>query len=268
MLRRRVIPCLDVANGRVVKGTRFVDLVDEGDPPELAERYARKAPTSSCSSTSPPRPRVAGRCWTSWSARRVARSCRSPSAAASAASTTCARSSGPGRTRSASTPRAVADPRARDARARPGSGRQAVVVAIDARRIDGATPTLPVRVRGRRQGRPRAGRPRRGRLGGARRRARRGRAARHLDRPRRHEVGLRHRAAARRSRARVRVPVIASGGASGAARLRRGGPRRRRRCRPRRLDLPSPRGVDRRVKAEMAAAGIPVRLTTGTEVPA
>jgi len=40
MLRRRVIPCLDVTNGRVVKGTRFVDLVDEGDPPELAERYA------------------------------------------------------------------------------------------------------------------------------------------------------------------------------------------------------------------------------------
>jgi cyclase len=40
MLRRRVIPCLDVADGRVVKGTRFVDLTDEGDPAELAERYA------------------------------------------------------------------------------------------------------------------------------------------------------------------------------------------------------------------------------------
>ncbi|HEY8868953.1 MAG TPA: imidazole glycerol phosphate synthase subunit HisF [Candidatus Limnocylindrales bacterium] len=40
MLCRRVIPCLDVAAGRVVKGTRFVDLVDEGDPAELAERYA------------------------------------------------------------------------------------------------------------------------------------------------------------------------------------------------------------------------------------
>jgi cyclase len=40
MLRRRVIPCLDVADGRVVKGVRFVDLVDEGDPAELAERYA------------------------------------------------------------------------------------------------------------------------------------------------------------------------------------------------------------------------------------
>jgi cyclase len=42
MLRRRVIPCLDVADGRVVKGTNFVDLVDEGDPPELAERYAEE----------------------------------------------------------------------------------------------------------------------------------------------------------------------------------------------------------------------------------
>ena len=42
MLRRRVIPCLDVSNGRVVKGTRFVDLTDEGDPPELAERYAEE----------------------------------------------------------------------------------------------------------------------------------------------------------------------------------------------------------------------------------
>ena len=40
MLRRRVIPCLDVADGRVVKGTRFIDLIDEGDPAELAARYA------------------------------------------------------------------------------------------------------------------------------------------------------------------------------------------------------------------------------------
>ena len=40
MLSRRVIPCLDVADGRVVKGTSFVDLVDAGDPVELAGRYA------------------------------------------------------------------------------------------------------------------------------------------------------------------------------------------------------------------------------------
>jgi imidazole glycerol-phosphate synthase subunit HisF len=35
----RVIPCLDVDAGRVVKGVQFVDLVDEGDPVELASRY-------------------------------------------------------------------------------------------------------------------------------------------------------------------------------------------------------------------------------------
>ena len=35
----RVIPCLDVDRGRVVKGVRFVDLVDAGDPVELAARY-------------------------------------------------------------------------------------------------------------------------------------------------------------------------------------------------------------------------------------
>ena len=35
----RVIPCLDVTAGRVVKGVRFVDLVDAGDPVELAARY-------------------------------------------------------------------------------------------------------------------------------------------------------------------------------------------------------------------------------------
>ena len=35
----RLIPCLDVKGGRVVKGVRFVDLTDEGDPVELAARY-------------------------------------------------------------------------------------------------------------------------------------------------------------------------------------------------------------------------------------
>jgi cyclase len=42
MLARRVIPCLDVDKGRVVKGTKFLNLTDEGDPAELAERYARE----------------------------------------------------------------------------------------------------------------------------------------------------------------------------------------------------------------------------------
>jgi imidazole glycerol-phosphate synthase subunit HisF len=39
-LRKRIIACLDVTDGRVVKGTQFVDLVDAGDPVELAARYA------------------------------------------------------------------------------------------------------------------------------------------------------------------------------------------------------------------------------------
>jgi cyclase len=40
MVKRRVIPCLDVAAGRVVKGTRFEGLRDQGDPVELATRYS------------------------------------------------------------------------------------------------------------------------------------------------------------------------------------------------------------------------------------
>ena len=39
---KRVIPCLDVDRGRVVKGTHFVDLRDAGDPVELAARYDRE----------------------------------------------------------------------------------------------------------------------------------------------------------------------------------------------------------------------------------
>jgi cyclase len=41
-LAKRLIPCLDVDGGRVVKGTRFRDLVDAGDPAELAARYNRE----------------------------------------------------------------------------------------------------------------------------------------------------------------------------------------------------------------------------------
>ncbi|HEU5360130.1 MAG TPA: imidazole glycerol phosphate synthase subunit HisF [Candidatus Deferrimicrobiaceae bacterium] len=39
MLAKRIIPCLDVKDGRVVKGVRFVDLRDAGDPVEIARRY-------------------------------------------------------------------------------------------------------------------------------------------------------------------------------------------------------------------------------------
>ena len=39
MLTKRIIPCLDVNNGRVVKGVNFVDLRDAGDPVEIAAAY-------------------------------------------------------------------------------------------------------------------------------------------------------------------------------------------------------------------------------------
>lgn len=42
MLTKRIIPCLDVKNGKVVKGVNFVNLKDMGTPPELAEEYSKQ----------------------------------------------------------------------------------------------------------------------------------------------------------------------------------------------------------------------------------
>ncbi len=42
MLAKRIIPCLDVRNGRVVKGVNFVDIKDVGDPVEIAKEYQRQ----------------------------------------------------------------------------------------------------------------------------------------------------------------------------------------------------------------------------------
>ena len=42
MLAKRIIPCLDIKNGRTVKGVNFVNLIDAGDPVELAKTYAEK----------------------------------------------------------------------------------------------------------------------------------------------------------------------------------------------------------------------------------
>jgi len=40
MLSKRIIPCLDVKDGRVVKGVKFLNLRDAGDPVEIAKRYS------------------------------------------------------------------------------------------------------------------------------------------------------------------------------------------------------------------------------------
>ena len=48
MLKKRIIPCLDVDNGRVVKGVNFVDLVDAGDPVEQAKIYNAEGADELC----------------------------------------------------------------------------------------------------------------------------------------------------------------------------------------------------------------------------
>ena len=42
MLKKRIIPCLDIRDGRTVKGINFVDIRDAGDPVELAKRYVQE----------------------------------------------------------------------------------------------------------------------------------------------------------------------------------------------------------------------------------
>ena len=42
MFTKRIIPCLDIKNGRVVKGVNFVNLRDAGDPVEVAKAYDRE----------------------------------------------------------------------------------------------------------------------------------------------------------------------------------------------------------------------------------
>ena len=154
MLRRRVIPCLDVAHGRVVKGTRFVDLVDEGDPPELAQRYSREGADELVFLDIAAAPeergtlleiveRTARRAYIPLTVGGGVRSVRDMRAVLRA-----------GADKVSLNTAAVAEPRlvARCARQ---FGRQAVVVAIDARRLAadhaGGQPTWEVVVRGGRE---------------------------------------------------------------------------------------------------------------------
>ena len=48
MLKIRIIPCLDVKDGRVVKGINFLDLIDAGDPIEQAEYYSNNGADEIC----------------------------------------------------------------------------------------------------------------------------------------------------------------------------------------------------------------------------
>lgn len=53
-LAKRIIPCLDVDNGRVVKGVKFENIRDAGDPVEIARRYDEQGADEITFSTSPP----------------------------------------------------------------------------------------------------------------------------------------------------------------------------------------------------------------------
>ena len=137
VLAVRVIPCLDVDAGRVVKGVRFIELRDAGDPVELAARYDAEGADElvflDITASSDDRDtmvhiveRVADRC-----------SSRSRSAAACAASRTCGACCAPAPTRSRSTPPRSSDPETRRGRGR--RVRRAVHRRRDRRRA-GATP--------------------------------------------------------------------------------------------------------------------------------
>ena len=60
MITKRIIPCLDVRNGRVVKGTNFEGIRDVADPVEMARMYTPPVPTSWCSTILPPASRGRG----------------------------------------------------------------------------------------------------------------------------------------------------------------------------------------------------------------
>jgi cyclase len=75
-VRVRVIPCLDVAEGRVVKGVNFVDLRDAGDPVEQARAYDAAGADELCFLDISATHEGAARCSTWSPARRKCASCR------------------------------------------------------------------------------------------------------------------------------------------------------------------------------------------------
>ncbi len=242
MLRRRVIPCLDVADGRVVKGTRFVDLVDEGDPPELAERYAREGADELVFLDISAAPERRGTLLDI--VERTARRAFIPLTVGGGVRTV---------EEMRDVLRAGADKVSLEhrGRRRPDADRPVCGPLREPGRRRGHR-CAPARGRlgdghlmgGRRQGRPRSHRTRSGGLGRAGRRTRCRGAPGHLDRSRRDGRGFRHRPATRHHHARLGAGHRL-GRCRGTRRFRGGGSRRRGGCRPRCLDLPPPDPLDR-----------------------
>ncbi|GER02477.1 hypothetical protein JCM17846_01590 [Iodidimonas nitroreducens] len=81
MLKTRIIPCLDVKDGRVVKGVNFVDLLDAGDPVEQARVYDAAGADELCFLDITASMNGAILCLMWWPAPPRCVSCRSPLAA-------------------------------------------------------------------------------------------------------------------------------------------------------------------------------------------
>ena len=187
---KRVIPCLDVDKGRVVKGTNFVGLRDAGDPVELAERYdaagADELVFLDITASHEQRDtivqlarRTADNVFIPFTIGGGIRSCEDAQAVLDAGADKVSVNSA-----------AVARPELMDELA-DNFGAQCVVLAIDGKRVDG-------RFGGVRQRRARGNGPRRRRMGPRGRRARGGGDPAHEHGPRRHQGRLRHRADAGR----------------------------------------------------------------------
>ena len=190
---KRIIPCMDVDAGRVVKGTRFIDIRDAGDPVELAAHYDAQGADElvflDITATSDKRAtvvelarRAADEVFVPFTIGGGVREVADAQAVLDAGADKVVGQLGRGRAaRSCST------------RWRDVFGAQCVVLAIDAKR--GATTVLG----GVRRRRAHADGPRRRRVGARGRRARGGGDPAHLDGPRRHQGRLRPRAACARS---------------------------------------------------------------------
>ena len=250
-LRKRIVACLDVTDGRVVKGTRFVDLVDAGDPVELAARYAAEGADEitilDIGATRDGRPSLVALIGRAAAALDVPLGVGGGVASLEDAAALL----DAGADKVAVNSAALRDPSLIERLAR------AARVAVGGRRHRrrGASGR---RMAGARRGRHRGDRPRCRRLGARGGRARSRRAAAHQHRPRRHALRLRPGAHARGGRCRPRAGDRVGRWRIGRRRGRRARPpaAHRRRCWRRRSTSGS--CASARSRTELAARGISV----------
>ena len=217
MLAKRIIPCLDVRDGKVTKGIKFLANVDVGDPVAMASTTTSRAPTRSFSTTSPHPTSGAASC-SKWSARsRRTFSFRSASAAVCAPSRTCARCCWRARKRCRSIPGRCAI-RKSSRRAARRSAAQCIVLSMQVK-FTGKRAEIPSGYEVVIDGGRTTYRPRCDRVVARRRAARRGRVViNSIDRD-----GTKEGYDLEITRAiseAVSIPVIASGGAGEPSHLR------------------------------------------------